>query len=646
MILGVDGEGQGRHPHKYIYLAASTEDGRVFEVADRKGLSSQKCLGFLVALPEGAKCFAFSFGYDITKIIQDLPNRSIWALLHPEARAIPGTRARRHWVPWRRFELDWFNGRLSVRRRGASRAVVVWDVFRFFATKFTETLKAWGVGSPEELEHLQAMKSKRGDFDRESFAGVKKYCQLECRRLAELVRKLIEAHDAAGLHLTQFYGAGSTSGALLKVMNVRKFKADPPEDVQQAVARAFVGGRFENSHTGALPGPVHAKDISAAYPYQMTFLPCLKHGNWEHHRGRGLQRRIEQATLACVDVSVAPANPRPAWAPFPFRSSDGSVCFPLHHRTTVWKDEFLEGQKWFDGIQAHEAWCYTTDCGCRPFGEMPHYYKLRLQWGKEGRGIVVKLGTNGGYGKTAQSKGGGGPFTSWIWAGNITSATRAHLLQSFGLVRDPWDLYMFATDSVWSAHALDFPKPRDTGTFDTAKPLGGWEEKIHEKGVFAVRPGIYFPMRPTVQEIKDVRARGLGRAALFDAWSTITKAHRRWNKKDPNVACSVGDITRFVGARTSVYLTPKGQIKRREAYGEWEPWPIDVSFDPMPKREKVLGDGRRLLVRDVGGRASSPYPPALGEAPVMTPEIIALMFAEQVLLDQPDADLCDYEVET
>ena len=39
------------------------------------------------------------------------------------------------------------------------------------------------------------------------------------------------------------------------------------------------------------------------------------------------------------------------------------------------------------------------------FRDLSEYYETRLQWGKEARGIVLKLGMNSVYGKLAQSVG-------------------------------------------------------------------------------------------------------------------------------------------------------------------------------------------------------------------------------------------------
>jgi len=86
---------------------------------------------------------------------------------------------------------------------------------------------------------------------------------------------------------------------------------------------------------------------------------------------------------------------------------------------------------------------------------------------------------------------------------------------------------MLATDGVWSRERLALPSPRDTGTGDLSKPLGGWEEKSFPEGVFAVRPGIYFPLAPTEEALKEVRARGLGKKVLYEQWPRIVDALER-----------------------------------------------------------------------------------------------------------------------
>ena len=50
---------------------------------------------------------------------------------------------------------------------------------------------------------------------------------------------------------------------------------------KDAIARAFFGGRFENAKVGPVREALWNYDISSAYPYQMTFLPCSVTANLE-----------------------------------------------------------------------------------------------------------------------------------------------------------------------------------------------------------------------------------------------------------------------------------------------------------------------------------------------------------------------------
>jgi hypothetical protein len=298
----------------------------------------------------------------------------------------------------------------------------------------------------------------------------------------------------------------------------------------------------------------------------------------------------------------------------------------------TWKDEYLAGRA-IASAHADEAWIYHTDCACNPFTKVPSYYIKRCEWGKDARGIPLKLGPNSLYGKMAQSKGVDPPFQSWVWAGNITSGTRAQLLRAIGCHRNPWACLMLATDGVWSRERLTLPTPRDTGTGHLPKPLGGWEEKRFDKGVFAVRPGIYFPLSPTLEELEKVRARGLGRKVLYERWREVVAAHEAGATE-----LEITGMSRFIGATSAVTRrTEAGPVKRSPDYGEWVDWPIKVSFQPFPKRRVAAPDGR-LLPWTYLDWESEPYDPA-----AMSPEALAMMLAELMAEEQPDADLAELD---
>lgn len=645
-IVFLDGEGMGSKPHRYTYLAAVDEHGEVIgEIEHPAGLPTYSILEFLLSL--GIKrCYGFSLGYDLTKWLQDMPERAIYDLVRPERRRAVS----RNGKPYQRrvywgfnrttgkpgFQLDYLRAKITVRRaafngrhyQGFGPILTIWDVWRFFASKFTTALIDWQVADKDKLERMLRMKEERPDFQ-ELTHEIRDYCKEECLYGAKLVRALIEAHEDVGLRLKSFYGAGSTATSLLTVMSAKSYQADPPEALKDAIACAFFGGRFETSRVGPIREPVYNYDISSAYPYQTTFLPCLQCGTWEPLAPRNAHRVICNAALALVNVQAKANGP---WGAFPHRLKEGSILFPLQtHNTWVWKPEYLAARR-HHKVTVLSGWVYHSNCNHRPFARLPDYYLERIRLGKDAKGIVLKLGYNSCYGKFAQSVGKA-PFQSWVWAGNITAGTRAQLLDAIALAKDPWSVLMTATDGVFSLEPLKLPAPLDTGTDACGKPLGGWEEKVYPRGIFLLRPGIYFPIDPTDEDRKAIRARGMSKDVLLRNADAILD---HWKKNGPWQDYKVLGLKRFVGVRTGVqvYKEAEGPCRSRD-YGEWIDYPIDLSFDPFPKREKIYKDMRLKPWAKVEG-PSMPY-----RKGALSNDAKALKEAEAILSDQADGDFID-----
>lgn len=615
--VGIDGEGQGDRTlgrdsdHRYCLLAWSDEAGKrkdFIEAPPGGALSSEQCLDFILRLPLQARAFAFAFNYDLTKILQDVDNEALWLLFRAERR-----KRRKGFekhgpkpVHWRHYKLNIQGSKFTVvdtrdktaGKRGRRR--VVWDTFKFYQAKFTSALEDWYKCSKHEkldippsdcpvcgiwvqvkpaIEQMKLMKAERHRFDQISRPQVREYCFSECGFMAGLTRKLVEAHAKAQLDLRSFHGAGSTAGAVLKTFQIDKTSKgrgyqgpflDPdewkarrngPKAMWEAIAMAFFGGRFEHSVIGGIPGPIFGKDISSAYPYQLYWLPCLECGTWELTKDRDEINNTRAALVQYgLDASTAPPW---TWGPFPFRDKKGSIAFPLvSGGGWVWRDEYLQGERMFPHVRFKQAWVYRCNCNHHPFREIPMLYVERLRIGKEGPGIVIKLGCNACYGKLAQSLGDNPPFQSWIWAGMITSGTRAQLLEVTSLHTDwatTYNVLAKATDGIYSRENVKAPAPRETMTpdlwleyrarlvselgpglamveFDRArklfeeKPLGGWETKVVKQGMFFARPGIYWPLNATEKEINAVRARGVGRAALYANWKRAIRAFENGNR--------------------------------------------------------------------------------------------------------------------
>ena len=647
VYIGIDGEGQGRDIHKYTFLAAATEDGkRRWSVENKNGLSSLDCLSFFMMLPADAKLFTYFFSYDLTKILEDLPNELIYLLWRPGLRA-RGPDAPLYAGPkpikWNGFHINMRASKLSIFHPKTGKRLIIWDIGKFYQSKFVESLKLWKVGDETSLDSMAEMKEQRSNFDKLSFDGIKAYCFSECMHLATLARKLCDAHDEAGLKLKSFYGAGSSASAMLQKMGIKDYIEKTPDGMLEAAASAFFGGRFENSVLGEINQTVYGKDISSAYPYQTYFLPCLKHGKWEKTRSR---RKFEASSNALVRyVLKAPGlSDDKSWGPFPFRDENGSICYPIESGGGwIWKEEFLAGEKLFPNAQFIEAWVYHNECDCHPFKHIAHYYSERCRIGKSGPGIVLKLGCNSVYGKLAQSVGQG-QFNSWIWAGLVTSGCRAQILELLGLHSERRNMLMVATDGIYSLEDIKCPTPKNTGTWETGKPLGGWESEKYERGVFVARPGIYFPLNPTEDDLKKIRGRGLGKKVVLE---NANKIHQEFLKYGIDHQVHIANMSRFCGGKTSISRSGKpGHYSYKRAYalpglgersyGQWITQPITVSFDPMPKRDGLSPDKRTLLTRRVEG-TSVPYKKA-----VMSIDAMMLKAITQVMEEQPDGDWTDY----
>jgi hypothetical protein len=623
--VGLDGEGKGRGPHIYTLLAWSDKTGKRRNcVANPTGLSTKECLDFILALPLAARAFGYSLGYDWTKILKDLPAEALYLLVRPHLRQ--GKRGPKK-ILWQGYALNMLGTKFTVQHIQSGRRRTVWDIWKFFQGKFVAALENWQV--PGELERMREMKEKRAHFDKESDSEVREYCLEECRCMADLAERLDLAHDAAGLSLTSYFGAGSTASVLLGRFDIASKRGTSPDAMKVPIASAFFGGRFEHSVIGPIPGPVFSYDISSAYPYQLCGLPCLEHAVWRHTLKR---QTMANARHALVRYSLRDSGIT-SWGPFPFRLEDGAITFPAESGGGwIWRDEFLAGERLFN-VEFREAWCLESDCDCpSPFADIPSIYLERLKLGKDAAGIVLKLGMNSVYGKLAQSVGRA-QFQSWIWAGMVTSGTRAMILDFLGLHSDFGNMLMIATDGIYTLERIATPKPRDTGTFHAKKPLGGWEEKILQRGVFAARPGIYFPLDPTPDDLASFRARGLSKAVLVREHAHICQ---RWEDGCEDVI--VPSVTRFVGLKSGTGHSETEGYKVHPSCGEWVEREIRLSFSPLPKRGGIESDRRTLTIRRFPNQTSLPYRKSLISA-----EAAELRQAEIEASEQPDGgDLTEY----
>jgi hypothetical protein len=224
-----------------------------------------------------------------------------------------------------------------------------------------------------------------------------------------------------------------------------------------------------------------------------------------------------------------------------------------------------------------------------------------------------------------------------------------------GLHKDWSNVLMMATDGLVTSEEIVPPEPLFTGTAETGKPLGGWERKEVPNGMFLARPGIYFPMEPTEEEIEKIRARGVGRSVVVRHWRKITEA---WERDGLGGIARVDNVRRFCGGKTSVsrrfdkeagrfvYKRAGGGFtedgRPRPAYGQWVEREVALSFEPKPKREGLHPDGLHLTLRKFPNDVMSmPYKKA-----IRSQEARELEHAKLEMMEQPDGDLTEAGIDT
>lgn len=84
-----------------------------------------------------------------------------------------------------------------------------------------------------------------------------------------------------------------------------------------------------------------------------------------------------------------------------------------------------------------------------------------------------------------------------------------------------------------------------------------------------------------------------------------------------------------------------GRIANKPAYGQWIERKVEMSFDPMPKREGINPDGLTLKLRSFPSvLESEPYNRAVGMRSI---EALEMRGAADELSEQPDGDFPEYE---
>lgn len=486
--MGVDGEGiQPRRPNTpqpYMLLRAGP-----YELYTGHRLTTFDCLDFLCNAPPDPLLVGFSFGYDASQILRDLPPERLAHLFADK----PIGEGRSRYTYFGGFGIEYLpKNYLRVCRLRRSRvqmpdgrwqthvtrvpdsARTVYETFGFFQMSFLKALQAFGIGSAH-WRMIERNKEGRADFRRIT-REIRQYNSLECDLLADLMERFREQCYAVTLRPRTWNGAGKLAAAehtSHRTITAAELAGLIPPDLERLASSAYYGGRFEVTRTGDVPGPVWEYDIGSAYPSAMRSLPCLLHGRWQQFVGKPPPRSLHLAYVSFTHPKTA------SLCGLPIRQDDGRLFWPREGQGVYWSTELNAARKLGARIRVTAGWSYERRCDCKPFTWIEGRYRQRQALGKNERGYPIKLALNSLYGKLAQ-RIGNPRWANLIWAGLITAHTRAQLMLAAS--QAPASVVMFATDALFSQTPLSLP---------LGEGLGQWEASEHPQ-LHIVQPGLYW----------------------------------------------------------------------------------------------------------------------------------------------------------
>lgn len=585
-FIAWDGEGitvgtENNSPHYYVLFGCST--GHYIQA---QSLATTECLDLILTVKrENPRTIsvAFAFGYDVEKILRDVPH---WIMTRIH-------RANKAW--WRRYRLEYIKGKYfqvsKKNAQGKTECARIWDIWSFFRTSFVRTIQQY-LGDVPQLDDIIAGKAERNVFIYEDLEDkIKPYWRLELKYTVDLMERFRQLLKEADLNISKWHGPGAMAEYLFTHNRVElHMNRGLPDALLTASQYAFAAGRFEPYRIGRACRRIYKYDINSAHPTTIANLPSLKHG-WQFiDNPVDVMRYLKSGAFGLYHVDYEGQFDTSILQPHPFfkRDKNSMVSFPLSVSSWRWMPEIVTAMATMtdtitrDYFHVTEAWILEDD-GTRPFEWVRDKYRQRKEWQAAGNQAqyALKLALNSLFGKTAQKAGwiNSGKIPRWHqleWAGYITSGTRAILWPAL------WDAYQkdaliaVDTDSVMSYCPLDLP---------VSSEMGDWDLELWDDLIF-LQNGIYF--------YKDSKGwhhkfRGLDVDSFGQTpEESVSEVMRYLEKLDLREPYSIdgsttygplrGKTTRFVGSKMAIH---SGHLERR---GTWETRPHDVHFGQKSKR--------------------------------------------------------------
>lgn len=429
-----------------------------------------------------------------------------------------------------------------------------------------------------------------------------KYNVAENRALSRLMTVMNDGFVKSDIRLNkdQWFGPGQAAQAWMNLVGCptgEEIREAIPQWALDAARAAYYGGWFEIFAHGHIPGVSYENDEISSYPYTISTLPCLIHGQWQRGTGAPIP---SEGDLCLVYAEVWGTDPHVGT--MLHRTPRGTILRPHHTKGWYWWHE-LEAALvagLIDTMQVDE-WITYTPCACPPpLAEITHLFEQRKTVGKKTpHGKALKLVYNSVYGKCAQSIGNP-RYSNAIWASLITAGTRTRILNA--IASHPLrtaGLLMVATDGVY------FRTPHPSLHFSEDE-LGKWEEQL-KTNLTLFMPGMYWDDktrdRLKLGEAPQLKSRGVSAKALGDK---ITQIDAQFSDIYTTNTWPITDLDINVQI-----ITPSQAIQRNNwqlagaVIQNTERAPIirTISANPISKRfnEPYVDDG---LIRTV------PYPEA------------------------------------
>lgn len=534
-----------------LILIVAASQAREYILANPQGITTLEALDFLTSLPQTSKKAGFFFDYDVNMILKDVPLEKMKNLVEKREDD------HQSYIVWEGYKIAHIpHKQFRVKHLRSGQGCTIWDVSSWHAKSFVSLIEEWDLGTEEERQFVATMKEKRSTFDKDSLPEIIEYTKLECKFLAQYVKKILDLHEQADIKLTSFSGPGSSASALLIASGWK-----PPEiplHVQELAEIAFFGGRTEISLHGLYEGPVWTYDLNSAYPSAIVDLPCLEHGEWRK------ARKFRDNVPGLWSVEWDWRDSAPMWGPFPYRPETGSLKY-LANGSGVYHTVEVASARKLGPIKVRSGIVWEQSCDHRPFQWVEERTAQRLRLKAEGSeaALPLKLGLNSLYGKLAQ-RTGSHPFQSLFLAGMVTAKTRARMLDAISI--NPKAIVFIATDGIASIEPLD--------GLDIGPSIGQWEEGRKE-WLFVAQAGVYFFGDEGGKIIKKSRGyefRALSYEQVLEAWDGGAIGHTVDNIP----------LNRFYGYRLALH---RNNPNIRCTWGTEH---RSLVFDPYPRRVPIL----------------------------------------------------------